>query len=337
MATIKKNGNGWRVQIAIKGTRESKTFSTKAEATSWAAERETEIRKQLTTGIDVRKTCGDALVRYGREVSIHKKKTKWEQTRLAFIGNQLVGSQPLKDVLLSALTSDMLGQWRDKRLNIDKVAGSTVNRDFSLLSNVFQVAKKEWKWMQASPSTDVRRPKNPPPRDRRILDDEIDMITLASGFCETEVRKVGQRVGVAFLFAIETAMRAGEICGLRPPHISGAVATLEDTKNGTRRQVPLSPRALELLSFLPKVSDEKSIFGLNEASLDANFRKMRATTAIKELTFHDTRHEAITRLAKKLNVLELARAVGHRDLNMLQIYYNETAENLAKKLQTPQT
>jgi integrase len=214
------------VQIAIKGTLESKTFSTKAEATSWAAERETEIRKHATTGIDVRKTCGDAFDRYGREVSIRKKKTQWEQTRLAFIGSQLVGGQPLRDVLLNALTSDMLGQWRDKRLNVDKVAGSTVNRDFSLLSNVFQVARKEWKWMHVSPSTDVRRPKDPPPRDRRILDDEIDVITLASGFCETEVRKVGQRVGVAFLFAIETAMRAGEICNLRPPNINGAVATL---------------------------------------------------------------------------------------------------------------
>lgn len=320
------------MQIAIKGTRESKTFSTKAEATSWAAERETEIRKQATTGIDVRKTCGDAFDRYGREVSIRKKKTKWEQTRLAFIGNQVVAGGPLKDVLLNALTSDMLGQWRDKRLNIDKVAGSTINRDFSLLSNVFQVARKEWKWMHASPSTDVRRPKDPPSRDRRILDGEIDMITLSSGFCETTVRTVGQRVGVAFLFAIESAMRAGEICGLRPPHINGAVATLDDTKNGTRRHVPLSPRALELLGFLPEVPDDMPIFGINEASLDANFRKIRARTAISELTFHDTRHEAITRLAKKLNVLELARAVGHRDLNMLQIYYNETAENLAKKL-----
>ncbi|KQV78461.1 hypothetical protein ASD15_21860 [Massilia sp. Root351] len=332
MATIKKNGNGWRAQIAIKGTRESKTFSTKAEATSWAAERETEIRKQVTTGIDVRKTCGDAFDRYGREVSIRKKKTQWEQTRLAFIGNQAVGGQLLKDVLLNSLTSDMLGQWRDKRLNTDKVAGSTINRDFSLLSNVFQVARKEWKWMRASPSTDVRRPKDPPPRDRRILDNEVDMITLASGFCEAEVRKVGQRVGVAFLFAIETAMRAGEICGLRPGDISGAVATLEDTKNGTRRQVPLSPRALELLTYLPKVPGDSPIFGINEASLDANFRKMRATTSIEDLVFHDTRHEAITRLSKKLNVLELARAVGHRDLNMLQIYYNETAANLAKKL-----
>jgi integrase len=53
---------------------------------------------------------------------------------------------------------------------------------------------------------------------------------------------------------------------------------------------------------------------------------------IVDLHWHDTRHTAITRLAKKLNVLELARIVGHKDLRNLQIYYNESAEELAKKL-----
>jgi integrase len=48
--------------------------------------------------------------------------------------------------------------------------------------------------------------------------------------------------------------------------------------------------------------------------------------------FHDTRHEGITRLAAVLVVLELARAVGHRDLRMLQAYYNESAEDIAKQL-----
>lgn len=53
---------------------------------------------------------------------------------------------------------------------------------------------------------------------------------------------------------------------------------------------------------------------------------------IDDLHFHDTRHTAITRLAKIFNVLELARIVGHRDLRNLQIYFNMTAEDMAKKL-----
>jgi len=82
--------------------------------------------------------------------------------------------------------------------------------------------------------------------------------------------------------------------------------------------------------MLPK--ERNTVFDVTKESLDALFRKAKRKALIEDLTFHDTRHEAITRLAKKLNVLELARMVGHRDLKMLMIYYNETAENLAKKL-----
>ena len=58
----------------------------------------------------------------------------------------------------------------------------------------------------------------------------------------------------------------------------------------------------------------------------------KAGLADADLHFHDARHEGITRLAAVLSVLELARAVGHRDLRMLQTYYNESAEDIAKKL-----
>ncbi len=332
MANFKKVGNVWRVQVAIKGVRESGTFSTKAEAITWAGERETEIRRQVATGIVGGKTCGDAFNRYIKEVSPTKKKPKWEETRLTTLGEEQFGSLKLKDVPLGNLTSDMLGQWRDKRLKEDEVTGSTVNRDLGLLSHVFTVARREWKWVSASPTTDVLRPKNSPPRDRPIAQEEIDRIILASGFDECQVRQIKQRVGVAFLFAIETAMRAGEICGLLPNEVKGPVATLLDTKNGTKRDVPLSARALELLTFLPEPEKDTPLFGLSSASLDANFRKLKTAAVVEGLTFHDTRHEAITRLARKLNVLELARMVGHRDLKMLQIYYNETATEIAKKL-----
>ena len=48
--------------------------------------------------------------------------------------------------------------------------------------------------------------------------------------------------------------------------------------------------------------------------------------------FHDTRHEAITRLCKKLDVLSLARMIGHADIRELNTYYNATAEDIANYL-----
>jgi integrase len=332
MASFKKVGGSWRVQVAIKGVRESGSFSTKAEAVSWAGEREAQIRKDAELGIIGKKTCKEVFDRYGKEVSIRKKNPRWEQTRLATLGEEIIGGIKFDDLLITQVTPDMLGQWRDKRMNIDKVSGSTVNRDFSLLSHVFTVARREWKWVAASPTTDVLRPQNSPARDRLISEDEIERIALASGFDECMVKQKKQRVGVAFLFAIETAMRAGEICGLQRGDINGSVATLNKTKNGTKRDVPLSARAIELLNFLPEPVPGESLFGVTAASLDALYRKIKEAAMIEGLTFHDTRHEAITRLARKLNVLELARMVGHRDLKMLQIYYNESASEIAKKL-----
>ena len=57
-------------------------------------------------------------------------------------------------------------------------------------------------------------------------------------------------------------------------------------------------------------------FDLSTVSLDAMFRKCRQKAGVEGVAFHDARHLAITRLARKLNVLELARMVGHRDISL---------------------
>lgn len=330
MASLSKRSGGWRVQIAIKGIRDSATFSTKAEAQAWASERETEIRKTVQTGITTDKTVQDAFDRYETEVSSQKKGHRWESIRMAFFGRYVVNGVKMGEMLLHEVTPEVLGAWRDKRMSVDGVSGSTVNRELKLLSHVFTVARREWRWMAESPTKDVRRPKENAHRDRLITDDEIDRITLALGFNEAPVIKKVGCVAVAFLFAIETAMRAGEICNLKTDDITGCVAHLPQTKNGSKRDVPLSTRALELLSYLPP--DCYTLFNVSSASLDVLFRKARDRCLIEDMTFHDTRHLAITRLAKKLNVLELARMVGHKNLNELQTYYNESASSLASKL-----
>lgn len=335
MANYSKVKTGWRAQVAIQGVRESKTFSTKAEASAWATARETEIRAGKVTGIQAGKTVGDAFDRYEKEISATKRGHRFEVLRLAAIGAWKLKEQSFRDMRLVDATSDVLGKWRDHRLQVDKVSGSTVNRELNLLSNIFTVATKEWKWIAASPTTDVRRPKESEPRDRLYSDNEIERICLALGLDlddEQPAQTVNQRVAVAFLFAIETAMRAGEICGLQPRDVVGRVATLTETKNGTRRKVPLSKRAVELLELLPAPEEGSPLFGITTKSLDTLFRKAKTRAAIEDATFHDSRHLAITRLAKKLNVLDLARMVGHRDLKQLQVYYNETAEEMAKLL-----
>ena len=89
----------------------------------------------------------------------------------------------------------------------------------------------------------------------------------------------------------------------------------------------MSPKAREILALLgPK------LFDLTPAQIDSAFRKAKGRLGTKGLRFHDSRAEACTRMAGKLDILDLARVIGHRDLKSLQHYYRATASELADKL-----
>lgn len=132
-----------------------------------------------------------------------------------------------------------------------------------------------------------------------------------------------------FRFALETAMRAGEIARLRHEDITGRVARLHHTKNGHPRDVPLSQAALALIEALQPLDP---VFGLEPRQIDVLFRKIRDKAGVVGLTFHDSRAYAITHLSKKLDVLELARMVGHKNIAQLMTYYRATADDLASRL-----
>ena len=128
-------------------------------------------------------------------------------------------------------------------------------------------------------------------------------------------------------------MRAGEIAGLRWRDVFAdrRFAKVGGGKTAAaRRDVPLSTEALRIIAQMPR--DDERVFGIDVSQIDALFRKARGRAMIVDLHFHDLRHTAITRLARRLDVLALARMVGHRDLRMLQVYYNESAEDLAGRL-----
>ncbi len=189
-------------------------------------------------------------------------------------------------------------------------------------------AVEEWGQLPSSPLKGVRPPPAPQPRDRRVTQGELDRLALSAG---DDLSHATARAYHAFLFAIETAMRAGEIIGLAWPliDVDARVATLPHTKNGRVREVPLSSEAVRLLEMLPRADP---VFGLNSRQLDVLWRKLRDRAGVVGLTFHDSRAEATTRLARRVDVLTLARMVGHRNLNQLQTYFNESAEDIAKRL-----
>lgn len=333
MASFQKTAKGWRVQLDVKGKRESRTFPNKASAQEWADKRQAELRSIDSGHGSKTHTVGDVLDDYQKKISPTKRGERWEKLRLDLIGRKEVDGRPFRDIRLADLKPSHIAAWRDARAR--EVAGSSVSREMSLMSHAFEVARKEWGWLVHDPMKDVRRPPDNPPRDRLISDKEIERITLALGYQEgMPVALSSQRVAVAFLLAIETAMRSGEILGLTSDTVDfdKRVAHLPITKNGGARDVPLSTRAVELLKMLPEVEEGTPLFALSPALRDALFRKAKEKAGITDLTFHDTRHEAITRLAKKLQPLDLARMTGHTNLSELLTYFNATAEDIARRL-----
>ncbi|MDO8369269.1 MAG: site-specific integrase [Candidatus Nitrotoga sp.] len=321
MASFRKRGLTWTAEIRRKGVSTSATFSTKAEAVAWAAKEEANIIAGKRGDIP-NKTFGDLLSKYADEVSPTKKGERWERLRIG-----LTLRDEIAKVNLRVIDARDVAAWRDRRLA--QVSPASVRREWNLLSNACTIAMKEWKWLTENPMREVRRPPPTEARDRRISQDEIDRLMLVFG---DDVGTVTGRVGKAFLFAIETAMRAGEIAGLAWDNVRLAqrYCKTQGKTAAAKRDVPLSNKAIQILKEIG--TESGSVFNISTTQIDALFRKVKAKAVVDELHFHDSRHEAITRLAKKLDVLALARTVGHRDLRQLMVYYNESAEDMAGRL-----
>lgn len=324
MATPRKVGSRWRVQLQVNGEKVSRYFDRKADATAWIHEAKSSPAKRQST-----MTVAQLLTKYATEVSPKKPGEKWEVRRLAKISKSFLG-----ELTLGELSPKHMARWRDERL--EEVSSSTVLREINLLSSVFTTAVKEWELLESSPTAPIKKPTEPPPRDRLFTEKEIQMILLAAG---DDYKTVSGLVGAAFEFALETGARIGEIAALRRAdvdvkarvaHITGKTVGAGKTP-AARRRVPLSPKAVAVLEKLPQNLDP--VFGLKHNQHDAVFRKIVDRSGVEDATFHDTRHYACTHLSKKLDVLELAKSLGIKDLKtLLNVYYNPRAEDLAKKL-----
>ena len=314
----------------VAGKRLSESFTTKAEARAWAASQKTDIMRGERGEIP-NKSFGDLLEKYRDEVSISKAGEQWEKVRIG-----LMLRDDLALVKLDRLNSTHAAAWRDRRLR--EVSSGSVLREWNLLSNACRVAIREWRWLKENPFTQIRRPKPPPHRERLFSCAEIDAILAALGWNDGDAPDtVSRRVAYVLLWALETGMRCGEICALRPDDVSDTVALVRAEQIGAgktmaaRRRVPLMPFAREIASILkPGAGD--TLFGVTVSQVDALFRKARDRCGIEGVTFHDSRANAATMLSRHLDILELARAIGHSDIKRLMIYYRKSAEDIAEGL-----
>lgn len=337
MASITQyRGKTWRAVIRRTGYPSvSKTFPNKAMAQQWA--RQTEADMDARTFQVVRATPKDTVravfEKFRDEVVPTRNGARWENVRI----NRFLRTIGWMDRRVDQLRPSDVRDWRDARLQ--EVQPASVNRELNLMSGIFAHAIKEWSTpMAANPVHLVSRPAGADKaRSRRWTQAEIDAILKVTEWAEDKKpASAYEYVPWAVLLAIETAMRLGELTSMTvadfdPEH---RAVHLEKTKNGDSRSVPLSTKALRWLTFLVegREGDEKIIPYTSE-TMGVYFREAREKAGLEDIRFHDTRHEAATRLSKKFsNVLELSAVTGHRSLASLKRYYNPTAAELAAKL-----
>lgn len=325
MATIRKRGDKYRVEVFKNGIRKSSTFKSKTEATLWGIEEEKKIELQQK-GLQPDTLFVDVIRRYQREVTPTKRAIKHENNRI----NKLIANHGwLVDKYISDVTTEDLEHYI--KLLLENVKESTARREISIISNIFTYAYERWKYITQNPTVGLIMPSNAKPRTQRFSDEDIEKLVEFSGYRDG-IKGLRQRVAAAMLFAIQTAMRAGEISNLTWSDVSfeKRTAFLPLTKNGSSRTVPLSKEAIRILKQLEEIKSDDSVFGINSQIIDRQFRAMRKNTGLLDLHFHDTRREALSRLAKKVDVMTLAKISGHKDIKiLLNTYYAPNMSEIA--------
>ena len=244
-----KRGNAYRITVRHNGQRFTATRDTAAECEQWAAKKLLELQASPDPAINPPKVHISfyALFElYYNESGKKKKSKKFIDQQLKLLRKQWGTAA---DLSIHELTPQIVKDWRDKRLK--EVKPATVSRQFSVFSAAFNYARKELFITKENPFKEVSRPPEAASRNQRIFKEDDDIILKGLDYHWGKVPTQPRHfIGWAFLFALETAMRKGEILGIRKHHIYDDFIRLPNTKNGNLRDVPLTKRAKELLALV---------------------------------------------------------------------------------------
>lgn len=325
MATIRKRGDKWQVQIRRTGQHPiSRSFITRKDAEAWGRLMEVQAdRRDLPADPKAleRVTLAELVERYRDSVTVTKRGQGPERIFLtAFLRHRICEKR------LSDLTGADFAAYRDERLA--KVKLATVKRQLAPIQNMFEIARKEWGLpIRENPPAAMQFNGSDRKRERRLRGNEYDRLIQAAQRAHNPLLLPIIRL------AIETGMRRGEILAIRRDHVDlkGRSLTIPQSKNGHSRVIPLTRAAVAILEAHLRQGD--TLFPLSANALRLGWNRIRRRAAAPDLRFHDLRHEAISRFFERtLSVPEVAAMSGHRDPRMLLRYAHASRRNLLDKL-----
>lgn len=331
MATVTKRGKYWRAQVRRLGfPPQHKTFDTHAEAEAWARVVESEMDRGIfVSRVEAeRTTLAEALERYNTEISSRKAHPAQEYQRVAHWLRQ-----PLAHRYLANLRGADFAQYRDMR-RADGRAENTIRLELALVSHLFEIGRKEWGMESLlNPLKNIRKPSGSRERDRRLREGEYALIADALATTGNPCARQ------AFDLAIETSLRQGMLVQLRwewvdlERRVIAIPASFRRHGNkGVPAVLPLSLRAVEVLKSLPAEAGGL-VLPTTANALRCVWKRAMKDLDIRDLRWHDLRHEAASRFFEKgLHPLEVASITGHKSLTMFRRYTHLQPEALAAKL-----
>ncbi|RWC93750.1 MAG: site-specific integrase [Mesorhizobium sp.] len=336
MATLRKRNGKWQVQVRRLGFPiQSKSFVSKADAAEWARTIERQHdRQELGPDRKMLKaiTLSDLVTRYRDEVVPRKKGSAVETILL----NRFLRYSICQKTLYELSTADFAA-YRDQRLKEPKhrsdrpVTAKSLKRELSPLSHMFRHALVEWEIPLRNPLEGLKLKVTDNKRERRLRSEELERLIEATRQSKNKL------VAPIILFALETAMRRGEILSVQFRHIDFERHSLviPETKSGYSRAIPLTVRAVTILAALRNEHTKPTdiAFPVTSVAMRLQWDRLTKRAGIDDLNFHDLRHEAISRFFELgLSIPEVASISGHRTPAMLFRYAHANQETVRAKL-----
>ena len=320
---------------------EAKTFTKRTQAAQWAAQRESELTD--TDAIDKRKaasvTLGWLLKEYAKRFAVKSGRTK--KADLERLQEYRIAKLPL-----SRLTSEKVVDHVRERL--ETVKPQTANNDLIWIESALKTAypafgiKVDLAEIEAAKvlcrkEGMIRKSQR---RSRRPTPDEL--IRLDAFFSSRDGRADIPMRDIMW-FAVYSTRRQAEITRLEwadndDQHQTGLVRDLKHPrkKEGNHKRFKFTPEAWEIVQRQPKVS--AFIFPFNSKSIGSAFTRACHLLEIKDLRWHDLRHEGISRLFESgYSIPEVQLFSLQESWDVMRTYVNLRPEGLKMRPASPQT
>lgn len=191
---------------------------------------------------------------------------------------------PLANVATHRLSAQMVAAYRDERLK--SVTGETVRRELTVLRHCIEISRKEWGAPFAgNPVRQITLPSPSKVRGQRLP--EGAEASLMAALTKTRAWYLRPLI----MLALETGMRRGELLALEWSAIDmkARIARLATSKNGHGRSVPLTTKAIEIISGI-SVRDSR-VFPVKASAVRLSWERLRRRAGLEGLklaSFYET-------------------------------------------------